>query len=302
MIKNLVLGIIVILLMVASTLIWARYTSPLLVLDMRNSPELPKHFRTTSDSIGDELNAEGLSQLEIAGGGEFSKSAFEQILFRLQAKKIVVIDLRQESHGLLNGNAISWYGLHNAANAGKSSTQIEEDQSNRLVDLGEQELAVVNKILKKSFDGEIKKVKTVEYLVHQTSTEEEFVTGIGQKYQRLYVQDYHAPSPKEVDRFIRIVKALPKNKWIYFHCREGVGRTTTFMVMYDMIRNAKKVSFADILARQMALSGKDLTKMPDKNNFKYQLAVDRLDFIKKFYEYARNNQDNYHTSWSQWLQ
>ncbi|VVC75311.1 Effector protein hopD2 [Aquicella siphonis] len=281
---------------------WARYSQPLLVMDMRNSPELPRHFRTTSDSLPLNVNITGLSELHIAGSGQFSRASLEKAARRLNVKRFTVIDLRQESHGLLNGNAVSWYGPRNAENAGKTPGEIENDQSRLLVDLGSQEIAVVNKILKKSENGEIAAVKPAEYMVHQTTTEEELVTGMGHKYKRIFVQDYHAPTNQQVDRFIAFVRNLPPNQWVYLHCRAGIGRTTVFMVMYDMMRNAKSVSLRDILARQKALGGKDLTQLPARNHFKYQLSVDRLNFIKRFYEYAQTNQDHFQTSWSQWLE
>lgn len=301
MIKSLILGIAFLLLIIPSALVWAKYTQPLLVLDMRNSPELPKHFRIISNSLPDSINSKGLSDLHAAGGGQFSRASLEKILSKLHTKNLLVIDLRQESHGMLNGNAISWYGKRNAANADKTRNEIDEDQSRLLTALGEEEVAVVSKILKKSADGAIEKVKPTEYMVHQTSAEKDLVTNMKLRYKRIYVQDYHAPSDKEVDRFLAIVSTVPANKWIYFHCRAGVGRTSVFLTMYDMLHNAKKVSFEDILARQVALGGKDLTAFPAKKHFKYPWAVERLDFIKKFYQYAHDNKDGYKTSWSQWV-
>jgi len=281
-----------------TTCVWAKST---LVLDMRNAPQLPKNFRTTSDTLPASINTSGLSDLFIAGGGQFSKASLERILSRLRVKNMVVIDLRQESHGMLNGNAVSWYARRNAENSGKTPVEIEKDQSMLLTQLAEEEIAVVDNVLKKSTDGAIERVKPIEYVVHQTNTEEEFVTEKNLKYKRIYVQDYHAPSDKEVDRFIEMVRSLPKEKWIYFHCRAGVGRTTVFLTMYDMLHNAKKVSFEDIIKRQIALGGKDLRALPDKHSFKYQAAVERRKFIEKFYAYARENRDDYKTIWSQWV-
>lgn len=301
MIKSIALFITGILLLTMTTFASAAYSRPLLVLDMRNSPELPRHFRAATDTLPESVNVTGLAELHIAGGGQFSKASLEKILRRLQTKNIFVIDLRQESHGMLNNNAISWYGPRNASNEGKTINQIDEDQSQLLMALGEQETAMVNKILKKSANGAIEKVKPTEYMVHQTSTEEELVTGMKLRYKRIFVEDYHAPTNKEVDRFIQIAQKIPANRWIYFHCRAGIGRTSVFMTMYDMMHNAKKVSLEDILARQVALGGKDLTQFPDKKHFKYHWAVERLDFIKKFYAYAHDNRDNFKTSWSEWL-
>lgn len=273
----------------------------MLVLDMRNAPQLPKSFRTVTAKLPADVNTEGLDDLRIAGGAQFSKAALSTILSRLETKNLLVIDLRQESHGMLNSNAISWYGKNNAENAGKKISEIEKDQAALLKSLAEQKVATVNTVLQKTEEGEIEKVKPVEYMVHQTSTEEELVSEMKLNYARIYVQDFHAPTNKEVDRFLEIVRKHPSSKWIYFHCRAGIGRTTVFMTMYDILHNAKNVSLEDILARQTALGGKDLTELPRRNNFKYQWAKDRLNFITKFYEYAHDNKDGYRTTWSEWI-
>src|SRR5437763_289027 len=110
---------------IASAFAWGAYSVPLLVLDMRNNASLPKHFRTTSDSLPESLHidATGLSDLHIAGGAQLSELGLQTILQHLHSQHITIIDLRQESHGFLNGNAVSWYGPHNAANAGKSQKE-----------------------------------------------------------------------------------------------------------------------------------------------------------------------------------
>jgi hypothetical protein len=302
LLKALLLTITFFVFLFAGTFVWAKSAAaPMLVLDMRNAPQLPKSFRSVSDTLPQDINKTGLSDLHMAGGAQFSKSALSAIAQHLHAKSLVVIDLRQESHGMLNSNAVSWYGWHNAENAGKTPEQIEEAQADLLKALGEEKVAVVNNLIQKSPEGDIKKVKTIEYMVHQTGTEEKLVTEMGHRYKRLYVQDFHAPSDNQVDHFIEIMQALPKNKWVYFHCRAGVGRTTVFMAMNDILHNAKTVSLEDILARQVALGGRDLTDMPAKTSFKYRSSVERLNFIKQFYQYAHDNQDGYKTSWSDWV-
>lgn len=273
----------------------------MLVLDMRNGPTLPKNFRTTAGHLPNNINTLGLADLHIAGGAEFSKESLKAITQYLHTKNLLIVDLRQEPHGLLNSNAISWYAPQNAENAGKTPSQIEEEQSALLKALGERKTVVVNNILKKSPDGEIEKVKHIEYLVHQANSEQELVNQMNLKYKRIYVQDSHIPSEKQVDRFLEIARNIPENRWIYFHCRAGEGRTTTFMTMYDIYHNAKQVSLRDIFVRQALLGGKDLSQLPEKDSYKFKLAVERLQFIKRFYEYARNNTDNYSTSWSEWV-
>ncbi len=271
----------------------------LLVLDSRNITQLPRHFRTTSDTpTQPHTNTTGLSDLHLIGSGEFSKLELEKVMQHLQLRKLTIIDLREESHGLLNGNAISWYGPQNASNAGKSPQAVEKIQAELLDNLQEMPDVVAYTILKKNAAGEIESSKPNEFAVHKAMSEEELAAKLHVNYERIYVQDMHAPRPDQVDHFLQVLKNLPADEWLYFHCRAGIGRTTTFMAMVDMLHNAKQVSFNEILARQVAIGGKSLTKLPKPDSFKYKPAVERLEFLKIFYQYARENTD---LRWSEWL-
>lgn len=266
----------------------------LIVLDMRNTPDLPKRFRIPQKLSSPNINWQGFAKLNMMGSGQFSKASFEKILQKFKITNLTVIDLRQESHGFLNGNAISWYGFRNAINTSKTDTQIETAENNALKQLESKESLVVKLILHKA-SGKITKFKNTEFSVHSIASEEDYILQQKLNYIRLYVQDFHAPELKQVNQFIKIVKVLPNDHWLYFHCRAGAGRTSTFMVMYDMMRNAKLVSFDEILARQVAIGGKDLTQLPDKADYKHKPAQKRLAFLKSFYEYARANTDNFET-------
>lgn len=271
-----------------------------LVLDMRNVSGLPKHFRSTIDPIAANLNTMGFADLNIAGGSQFSKLSLQSLLQKIPSKHITIIDLRQESHGFLNGNAISWYGWKNAGNAGLSTQQIESRQNRLLGELEMQPLVKVVVVLTTTPNQQIAKTKTIEFSVHNVSSEEDLVKQSKFGYERVYVEDHAVPSPKQVDRFIQIIKRMPRLQWIYFHDRAGLGRVTTFMVMFDILRNAKRVSFEDIIARQAALGGKDLSEMPEVGTAKYQAALNRLNFLKQFYQYARENSDRFQTSFTTW--
>lgn len=273
-----------------------------LVLDVKNAPELPKHFRSSLNARPtlSQINWAGFSGLHIAGGAQFSAMSLQKILQQLGTKSLTVIDLREEPHGFLNGNAISWYGLKNAANAGLSKAQIESKQAQLLESAGENEQLTVQQVLKKEY-GVIQKTRPIEFAVHDTLSEEELVQEAHLNYHRLYVPDFEVAGDREIDEFIKLVAKLPPHKWVFFHCRAGVGRTSTFMVMYDMLANAKKVSFNDIIARQAAIGGKNFFHLPPEGSAKYTFHQARLDFLKQFYEYAHENDDHFRTLWSQWL-
>lgn len=299
--KQLVILLTFLSLLLTTMFTWAKHDGPLLVLDMKNVAEYPRNFRSTLDlKANSEVNLTGLAELNMAGGGQFSVAALKKVMEYLHGRNITIIDLRQESHGFLDNNAVSWYGPHDAANAKKTPAQIEDDQSDRLDALEASEVANVFMIVKKNPAEIIELVLPIKIPIHLVFSEEELALSQKLNYERFYVQDFHAPQENEVDRFVKMVKEIPKDEWLYFHCRAGVGRTTTFMAMYDMLRNAKHVSFQDILERQTTIGGKDMNDMPERGKWKYQFAVERLHFLKKFYQYAHTNTDNFATSWSAW--
>lgn len=117
-------------------------------------------------------------------------------------------------------------------------------------------------------------------------------------YIRIPVTDKEKPSDDMVDYFVQFVQSLPQNTWVHFHCEEGLGRTTTFMAMYDIMKNAKKVNLEDIMNRQVLIGGQDL--LDNKINTSTN-AKERAEFIKKFYEYSLQNNNNFKITWSQWL-
>ena len=81
-------------------------------------------------------------------------------------------------------------------------------------------------------------------------TEKQFVEQAGVRYVRLMVTDHLRPTDAEVDRFITTARNLPEDGWVHFHCHAGRGRTTMFLVLWDILHNADRVSLVDITKRQ----------------------------------------------------
>jgi protein-tyrosine phosphatase len=301
-IRRSTLAVTLITIMLSSALVFAKITHTLLVTDMANDSVLPKHFRTTSDVLPDAaLPSTGLASLHSAGSQQFSSAGLKAALAKIPSKSIIIVDLRRESHGYLNGGAVSWYGPQNAANENKSPEQIKKSESRLLGRVEKSRFRWVYEITEKTDDGFIERVNKDFVRVNSVASEQELADKNHLGYKRFYVEDYHAPEEADATRFVNFINHLPENTWLYFHCRAGKGRTTTFLSMYDMMKNAKQVSFEDILKRQAALGGEDLMKLPNKKAYKYKAAVHRLNFLKKFYEYAKTNNDDFSTTWSQWL-
>lgn len=300
--KKAALTATVLIVMLSSALVFAKITHTLLVIDTVNEIDLPDKFRMTSDVLPANLRAEteGLNRVHAAGSAQFSSDGLGAALKKIPSRSVVVVDLRRESHGQLNDEAVSWYGPQNAANEKKSTDQIRESETRLLSKLKKARFRWVYQIVEKTDDDFIEKTHRDFVRVQSVKTEQQVAQDHHVGYKRFYVEDFHAPENADVTRFVNFARQLPENTWLYFHCRAGRGRTTTFMSMYDMMKNAKHVSFDDIIQRQFALGGSDLRELPDKNHFKYRYAAHRLSFIKNFYEYARENNDNFSTTWDQW--
>lgn len=281
---------------------------PLLILNSDNFSHKPRNFRTTDDAMDlTDVNTVGLSELHIAGGAQLS----EQGLIKLIEKSpnlIWDIDLRLESHGLVSGFPVSWYGEHNWANLNKTNEAVELDQVNRLSELKERNLIFIQsddtQLAPQAVHSQHKDFWFPFPLILPATgvlDEPALVKKYGVKYVRFYVPDHRHPSDVEVQRFIEFIQQVPKDEWLYFHCAAGRGRTTTFMAMYDMLYNARQVSFDDIIRRQYLLGGKNLAEFEETSSFKYQHAVARLAFLKEFYRYAQANDGEFKTTWINWL-
>jgi len=274
-------------------------------IDTPNESHLPRNFRTTNDPVktsSDMLpSTVGLAQLHESGSAQFSRLEFEEMLpkfKKLSNGRIYIVDLRQESHGLINGIGVSWVGHHNWSNVGKTLAQVEADENVRIKD-------TLNKTITISVLDDNKKVSdSQEITVDNALTESEFVTSNRVKYFRIPATDHRWPSEENIDRFVTFYKGLPKDAWLHFHCQAGEGRTTAYMIIYDMMRNGKNVSFDDIIQRQILLGGQNILKTEatkEKDVWKNELFVEKVKFVKKFYEYATQNSDNFSVTWSEWL-
>ena len=103
-------------------------------------------------------------------------------------------------------------------------------------------------------------------------------------YLRIPITDGNLPTDTMVEYFVDFIKKQPENTWIHFHCKAGVGRTTTFMIMYDIIKNCNEVSLNDIIARQLLLYNASI------NNSLDFFVGRRYEFLKKFYDKCRHDE------------
>src|SRR5436190_20125570 len=218
-------------------------------IDLKLAKDMPRNFRTTHDllkAIKNEMPATaGLSNLHASGSGAFTPKGLKMVLARTRGP-VTVFDLRQETHIFVNDLPVSWYASRDWANVGRGQSAIEAEEASRVQSLkpGSEIDIRPGEAVKK---GDANSAEPQRVMVEHASTERNIVGGAGASYVRITVTDHTRPLDDEVDRFVLAVRALPENAWAHFHCEAGLGRTTTFMVLYDMVGNANRVSLADIV-------------------------------------------------------
>ena len=280
--------------------------APVLIwdIDLKLASALPRNFRTTDDPLkaNDRKTPSptGLIDLHASGSGEFTADNLKLLLARMHGP-VTIFDLRQETHIFVNGLPVSWYATRDWANVGRSQSAIVAGEAARVQSLKPgSEIAVRPGHPVKH--GSANSVTPEQVTVDRASTEQNIVESAGAHYVRITVTDHTRPLDDEVDRFVLAVRALPENAWAHFHCEAGLGRTTTFMVLYDMLRNANRASLEDIVRRQKILShGYDVLQPDEPGNWKAPYAAERAAFVRAFYDYARANPNGRPQIWSEWL-
>jgi len=279
-------------------------SKPLMVWDIAVADRagMPRNFRSTDDPLkvtdGKAPNVQGLTELRSSGSGEYTEANLKLMLKRLRGS-VTVFDLRQEDHIFVNGEPISWYASNNWANVGKSNESIVASEAARVAALKPGTVLSLADAKSKKAGEAASALENVTVSI--AATEQDVVTAAGASYLRITVSDHARPLDAEVDRFVLAVRSLPDNAWAHFHCRAGKGRTTTFMALYDMLRNAGKVSLADIVQRQSLLIGDYDLLAVDADGGKAGVGEDRAAFVRAFHDYARANPNGRPQLWSEWL-
>lgn len=254
-----------------------------------------RHFRTL-DQLPIEPNCShvGLENRHLSGSGQFSAMNFHQLtdhVSKLTQKvdRLVIIDTRMESHGFINGQPIRWKA-NPEPNLGCGAQEIIQNEKSRLMQLFRMH----------AFRG---------LIVDSAVAEEELISLFAMRYPELcleYVRmptlDHCKPDDATVAAFLELIKYHP-HSWLHVHCHVGKGRTTTFMALYDMFFNAKKLSFEEIIARQREIGGQDLIESASKASLSAERQAayqERLKFLREFYRYCHEADLN-STSWIDWL-
>ena len=245
---------------------------------------------------------QGLDTLNISGSTEFSENQFRQLAGELRAlagdRQVWVVDCRLESHALLNGISVSWYGDHNWGNRGLTLAEAEAEERARFGALPGQTVTVCTAANNVPENPR-------ELRVERWMTERELVESAGFHYLRLAGNDHSWPEEEAVDAFLAFVGELdetagPDGAWLHFHCQAGKSRTGIFMAIYDMIRNPE-VSFEDIMLRH-AMTGSSYFSYVNEASELADVYALRARRIRQVYEYLHTEwRGGAGTAWSTWV-
>ena len=179
-----------------------------IILDSKKNYKLPARFRT-------------IENLNISGSAEFRPSQIDNIKAAINAPKITVVDLRQESHGFLNDNPISYYSFFQIINNNLNSSEAEKAEEIALSELPLNKNIPIFRVT-----GEYLESIKASVILNEKS----LCNNYGLGYKRLAVRDNWIPTPETVDDFISFIKNLNNDVHILFHCDAGDGRTTMFKI------------------------------------------------------------------------
>jgi len=284
-----------------------------LIFDEPYNGSLPRNFRKCNGGLMREHSTmpdtSGLNNLNISGSAEFNDLNLRTLITTIGYANLIIIDLRQETHGFVNGMCVSWYGKYDWADVGLTREEVITLEKHRLDSLKKTGVATVKRVIKRDkTDDTFTEIKDSTFNITSVMTEEDLVTGWFGGYFRITVADHRQPINTDVDRFVSYINLLIEDYnrfksvyWLHFHCHAGDGRTTTFMTMFDMMKNAKNVSFDNIITRQYLIGGINLSEDDDFPAWDKQYAIQRTGFLKDFYEYSRTNNDGFKTPYSSWI-
>ncbi len=250
--------------------------------------------RDDPEAWANELdNVRFLTEEGMSGSAQFSADQFHILAGQLRERtqNVWIIDCRMESHGLVNGIAVSWCGENNGANYGRTVEEIEaeEQELSRLIGTAVTAYTAENDL----------PVEGMNLTVETWETERALAEGEGFHYLRLACPDHCWPPADVIDAFIAFASDLEGDPWLHFHCQAGSGRTGAFMTIYEMMRKPN-VPVEEILTHQAETGSGNLLDRakPEKSHAQKERCV----MARAVYRYIQENRETgYAFKWSDWL-
>ncbi len=267
----------------------------------RNFRILP-HFKPLQG-----LKVEGLANVRASGSGQFNPAGLKWIEGELKRqgiayRELVIVDLREEPHGMVDGQAVSWYAKNNHYVMGVSWREAQAKEKQLLEELKQQkviEVLLVNKFT----NGAMRRGEAIKLQPQGIMSEGELVGHYPHmRYLRAPIADHDEPEPRDVDQLLALFEQSTPHTWIHFHCRAGQGRTTTALILYDTWINAGKtqLSIEDVAERQRLIGGADILGRGERENASVSERA-RAKMVRNFWRYVLARRQGETLRFSQWL-
>jgi hypothetical protein len=273
---------------------------------------LPKSFR--KDGV---INASASAQFTF----DHLKNIISELGLEDSPQTLTVVDLRQESHGFVNGIPFSWYRCRNLINYGKSKSMSIISESQAIENLRYQlesgflEQITLHEIRVKLLGSVYGSEESVIPKPVLIESEQEICARLGVNYIRFPVVDHHHPEELVVEAFLDFMSKIIESgekKWFHFHCKGGRGRSTSFTTMLDILlyfkyndlsNRATKFAYSspeDFVVRQNEIGGSNLFKPARCKNKQWKFAAfkNRETFIRNFFAYCSLGSTE---AWKEWL-
>ena len=242
----------------------------------------------------DLANVRYLTEERMSGSAQFSAEQFRTLAGQLRelSQEVWIVDCRMESHGMVNGIAVSWCGEDNGANLGKTVEEIEVEEESLSALIGTTVTAYTAE--------NDQPVEGFDLSVETWETERTLAQSEGFYYLRLACPDHCWPPADVIDMFITFAKSLDSDAWLHFHCQAGSGRTGAFMTIYEMMQ--KPYTPIEVILQHQAETGSgnllDRAK-PEKSHAQKERCVLARAICLYIQE---NHTSGYAIKWSDWLE
>ena len=231
------------------------------IYDMKNfSNTYPRNFRFLESMLDGK-------KIHISASGQFTVNQVNYLkhIAKLHNKKLLVIDLRAEKHGFVNGLPVHFL----------SDDNISEEiiQHHKL-----------HKITVKDSHHYVD-IKVKDFL-----TEAELLEKHNVKYYNIKIRNMFIPEYDQINILLDLIRSYKDDYWIHIHCKAGKGRTTTALVAHFISEYSNTASLEEILDYHHKIGGINITiDSAMKKDFIYrELALERAEFIRKLYEVYTN--------------
>ena len=247
---------------------------------------LPTRLRTVKFSKQQDVCKCAINS--ISGSAAFTRDQLQNTIkfvgMTNSLKNFVVVDLRNEPHGFINGELpISLFSLpFNWAKAEFARGKMP---------------ALPRLSTIREHDGAI--VRSHVFNVERVVDERTFVENLGATYVRLPTKDHRVPEDYVTEAFVKLYQQAPTRSntglHLHFHCRAGRGRTSLFMIMLHMMHMASccpSVGPAGALeklsALHVGLGSKDILANPPSTlePIRRSLSIARTRFLRDFSMFA----------------